>query len=399
MSADDYRICTRCVMDTTDPNIRFDGNGVCNHCTTYHERAGTELFHRDESGTHLEQLLKRIKAAGRRKDYDCIIGVSGGVDSTYVALKVKEFGLRPLAIHLDNGWNSNLAVTNIQNTLKALDIDLHTIVLDWDEFKTLQLSFLRASTPDSEVPTDHAIQAVLFKAAKQFGVRYVIGGSNFETEAIMPIAWSHGMRDWRYIRSVHRHFSDTRLRTFPHFTLTQFAYDMYIKRLQLVYFLNYIPYVKSEAMETIQDKLGWVYYGGKHYESIYTRFFQGYMLPNKFGFDKRRGHESTLVCSKQITRDQALLNIESDPYSSQELLREDREFVIKKLGITEKQFGDIMSQPTKTFWDYPSYERMPLYGVALRGYRLARNASMRRRSPSNETVAGNGPVQATKKAA
>jgi N-acetyl sugar amidotransferase len=386
-------------MDTTDPNIRFDEHGVCNHCTTYHERASTELFHHDESGTHLERLLDQIKAAGRRKDYDCIIGVSGGVDSTYVALKVKEFGLRPLAIHLDNGWNSNLAVTNIQNTLKALDIDLHTIVLDWDEFKTMQLSFLHASTPDSEVPTDHAIQAVLFKAAKQFGVRYVIGGSNFETEAIMPIAWSHGMRDWKYIRNVHRRFSDTPLRTFPHFTLSQFAYDMYIKRLQLVYFLNYIPYVKSEAMKTIQDKLGWVYYGGKHYESIYTRFFQGYILPNKFGFDKRRGHESTLVCSNQITRDQALSNLEADPYSSQELLREDREFVIKKLGITEEQFGDIMSQPAKTFWDYPSYEKMPLYGLALRAYRLARSASMRRRPSTSEVGVGDGSVSEIEKAA
>jgi N-acetyl sugar amidotransferase len=386
-------------MDTSDPNICFDENGVCNHCTTYFERASAELFHNQESGSQRDQLLQRIKSAGRRKDYDCIIGVSGGVDSTYLALKVKEFGLRPLAIHLDNGWNSNLAVTNIQKTLKALDIDLHTVVLDWDEFKTLQLSFLHASTPDSEVPTDHAIQAVLFKSAKQFGVQYVIGGSNFETEAIMPIAWSHGMRDWKYIRSVHRRFCNVPLRTFPHFTLTQFAYDAYVKRLQLVHFLNYIPYVKSEAMKTIQEKLGWVYYGGKHYESIYTRFFQGYILPEKFGFDKRRGHESTLICSKQITREQALQHLESPSYPSTELLREDRGFVIKKLGVTEESFDDIMRQPPKTFWDYPSYERLPLYKLALRGYRFARSATLRGRGLSRPEVAEDQTVRETGKAA
>lgn len=384
MPASEYRICNRCVMDTTDPNIEFDADGVCNHCTTYFERVESELFSETAEADHrLSQLIDTIKTEGRNQEYDCIIGVSGGVDSTYVALQARELGLRPLAIHLDNGWNSNLAVTNIQKTLDVLDIDLHTEVLDWDEFRALQLSFLHASTPDAEVPTDHAIQAVLNQLARRFGVRYVLGGSNFSTEAIMPIAWSHGMRDWRYIKKVHSQFSRIPLRTFPHFTLTQFASDMFIKRLRLVYLLNYVPYVKTDAMQAIQDKLGWVYYGGKHYESIYTRFFQGYILPRKFGFDKRRGHESTLVCSGQLTREQALKNLEAPIYPSEELLEEDREFVIKKLGLTEHQFVEIMELPPKTFADYPSYERMPFFRLALMGYRLARGFSQSSRPTQN----------------
>jgi len=212
-----YQICARCIMDTTDPDIRFDDKGVCNHCTSFLELAKAEQSHNGSRERRLAEIINEIKSAGKQSEYDCIIGVSGGVDSTFVAYKVKQFGLRPLAVHLDNGWDSELAVSNIQKTLDILGIDLLTHVLDWEEFKDLQLSFLRASTPDSEVPTDHAIEAVLMQAAVSHGVRYVIGGSNVATEAIMTLAWSRGMRDWKYIKSVHKIYGRLPLKTFSQF--------------------------------------------------------------------------------------------------------------------------------------------------------------------------------------
>src|SRR5687768_16676617 len=214
-----YGICTRCVMDTSDPGIEFDDSGICNRCREYELIHAADTPDPDRRQIELDAIVKRIKREGRRKEYDCIIGVSGGVDSTYTAYIVKKLGLRPLAVHLDNGWDSELAVSNIEKCLKRLEIDLHTVVLDWEEFRELQLAFLRASTPDAEAPTDHAINAALKHAAASRGLRYMIMGNNVATEGMPVPTWSYGQTDWRYIRSVNAIFGTRRLRSFPHLSL------------------------------------------------------------------------------------------------------------------------------------------------------------------------------------
>ena len=348
----EYRMCTRCVMDTTDPDIVFDENGVCNHCHTYDRMVREYVVDGEEGLRHLEQIAQKMRKDGQGKKYDCVIGVSGGVDSTYVAFRVKQLGLRPLAVHLDNGWDSELAVKNIEETLKRLDIDLYTEVLDWEEFRDLQVSFLKASTPDSEIPTDHAIVALLSKMAEKLGVKYIIVGHNVRTETHLPRSWSQGHFDWKYIRAIQDKFGTLPLKTFPHFGFFKFYLRMISqKRIEI---LNYIGYNKKEALRVLQEDLGWRYYGGKHYESIYTRFYQGYILPEKFGFDKRRSHLSSLVCSGEITRSQALDDLKAPTYAPS-MQEEDREYVVKKLGLSDEQFNAIMAAPRKTYWDYPSY--------------------------------------------
>jgi N-acetyl sugar amidotransferase len=349
-----YQICTRCIMDTTDPGIQFDEQGVCNHCRAY-DRAVARRSLTGEAGRHkLQEIAGKIRERGAGKPYDCVIGVSGGVDSTFVAYKVKQLGLRPLAVHLDNGWDSELAVKNIEQTLKQLGIDLYTEVLDWEEFKDLQLSFLKASTPDSEIPSDHAIMATLRHMARKIGVQYVIAGVNIRTESHLPTAWSQGHLDWKYIYGVQKQFGTVELKTFPHMDYwTHLYYRLTQKWIDV---LNYVDYVKQDAMAILEREIGWKYYGGKHYESIYTRFYQGYILPRKFGYDKRRTHFSSLICSGEMARDAALAELEKETYPP-ELQADDRAYVVKKLGLTDEQFEAIMNLPKKSYWDYPSYGR------------------------------------------
>jgi len=349
-----YQICTRCIMDTTDPDIQFDENEVCNHCRGYDEKVKQRLFRGEAGQKKINKLVNEIKIKGKNKKYDCIIGVSGGVDSTFVAFKVKELGLRPLAVHVDNGWDSELAVENIKDALKRLDIDLHTYSVEWEEFKDLQLSFLRASVPDAEIPTDHALMAVLYHVAAKVRVQFYICGYNITTEGILPTAWSYGHRDWKYIKSVHKKFGTLKLRSFSHCSLFGFLYYNFVKRIKTIRILNYMTYNKEDAMEVIKQELGWESYGGKHHESIYTRFLQAYILPRKFNIDKRRAHLSSLICSGQITRAEALEEMKHEPYPSEEIAKNDKEYVLEKLGLTEAEFEEIMSLPIKTFRDYPS---------------------------------------------
>lgn len=300
-----------------------------------------------------ERLVEKIKARGAGREYDCLVGVSGGVDSTYVAYIVKKFGLRPLAVHFDNGWDSELAVSNIEKVLKRLEIDLFTYVVDWEEFRDLQLSFLKASTPDGEIPSDHGIFALLWKQASSRGIKYIISGMNFATEAVSVPDWSYGHSDWRYISAVHRRFGRVRLKTYPHFSLLDLAWINGVRGVRTISILNYLDYRKSEAMRVLQDELGWVYYGGKHYESVYTRFWQGYVLPRKFRIDKRYGHLSDLINAGQMTRDEALEEVRHDPYPAG-LAEQDRKYVIKKLGLNEREFDELMALPPHSFRDYPN---------------------------------------------
>ena len=350
----DYRMCTRCVMDTTDPDIVFDENGVCNHCTAAIELYKSIIGDKDRKNK-LDELIKKIKEDGSSRKYDCVIGVSGGVDSTYVAYLVKELGLRPLAVHLDNGWDSELAVSNVEKVLKGLDIDLYTYVLNWEEFKNLQLSFIKASVPHCEHPTDHAIVAILYKVANENNIKYIIYGSNTSTESIAVKSWSGGQLDWKYIKNIQNKFGSVKLKDYPHVSGLGLLYYRKIKKIRTLNILDYVDYNKEKAMDFLQTKLGWVYYGGKHYESIYTKFFQTYILPRKFNIDKRKTHLSALICNGEITREQALNELKKEP-CDEETAKNDKEYVCKKLGITEEQFDKYMSEPVKSFDDYPSYE-------------------------------------------
>jgi hypothetical protein len=301
-----------------------------------------------------------------------------------VAHKVKELGLRPIAVHLDNGWDTELAVKNIQNALHKLNIDLVTHVLDWEEFRDLQTAFLKASTPDSEIPSDHAIISVLVQTAEKMGIKSIISGCNHCTESHLPGAWSQGHLDWLYIRSVHRQFGRVPLKTFPHLGFFK-ARDYQTGKIR-VDLLDYIDYSKSGAVELLQRELGWQNFGGKHHESIYTRFYQGYLLPQKFGYDKRKAHLSSVVCSGEITRDEALRELEKEPYAP-ELQRADLEYVIKKLELTPAEFDAIMRAPIRSFWDFPSFARITrgrTYEHTRRVYRtIARRNGAPNATPTN----------------
>lgn len=347
-----YRVCVRCIMDTNaDPRISFSEDGICNHCQRYDRLINSRVFKGVEGQSKLNRLVDKIKSAGRGNDYDCLIGVSGGVDSTYVAYIVKQLGLRPLAIHFDNGWNSELAVKNIEKALNKLDIDLITYVVDWEEFRDLQIAFLKSSTTDGEIPTDHAIYTLLWKESLKHGIKYIISGMNFATESIDVTDWSYGHSDWRYIRDIHAIFGSKKLKTYPHFSYLFLLYVNLLKGIRIVSILNYVDYDKHKTMDILVNQLSWVYYGGKHYESIYTRFFQGYILPQKFGVDKRYGHLSDLIKCGQIPRETALEEIKKPPYP-EDLQQKDLEYVLKKLGLSVTEFEQIMSCPVKSFRDY-----------------------------------------------
>lgn len=354
----DYQICSRCVMDTSDPNITFDTLGVCNHCREY-EQVAKPIVDRAEAGLAEPELLRtveKIKAAGRGKDYDCLIGLSGGVDSTYVALKVKELGLRPLAVHFDSGWNSELAVSNIENIVKRLDIDLFTFVCDWDEMRDLQLAFFKAGVANCDTPTDHAFLAVLYRVASQHGIRHIVTGTNLATEAILPSAWGYSPADLTHLRDIHRRFGSVKLKTYPTLGFFQrYFYYPIIRGLRTVRILNLMPYNKAEVKKTITEKLGWRDYGGKHYESIFTRFFQAYYLPAKFGYDKRRAHLSSLIVSGQLTREEALAELALPTYPA-DLLATDKEFVAKKIGLTVDEFEHIVKTAPHPYSDYATEE-------------------------------------------
>lgn len=328
-----YQQCIQCVLDTNDdPNITFDEKGVCSFCRSYAEHEHEFIKTGREAQQELERIVAEIKKAGAGKKYDCIIGLSGGVDSTYLALKAKEFGLRPLAVHFDNGWNSELAVSNIENIVTRLGFDLHTHVIDWEEFRDLQIAFLKASVVDIEVVTDHAIFASLYQIAVANNIKYILSGVNYVTESVLPPSWVHDKRDHIHIRAINKQFGTRPLKKFPLFTSSLKIKSTW-HGIKSVGLLNYFPYIKADVKKTITEQLHWRDYGGKHYESVFTRFYQGYILPVKFGIDKRRAHLSNLICSGQITREEALAELAKPAYAEQQKTT-DYDFVLKKFGFT-----------------------------------------------------------------
>lgn len=362
--------CVRCVMDTTDPDIQFDADGVCSHCRAY-DANFREIVASATAGERLPELaalVEQIKADGKNREYDCIVGVSGGVDSSYVLLQAKELGLRPLAVHFDSGWNSELAVNNIENITSKLGVDLKTDVVNWQEMRDLQLAFFRAGVANCDIPTDHAFPAVALRNAAAYGAKYILSGSNFATESVLPTAWGHNAADLRYLKAIHREHGSVKLRTYPTLGLMKQAlWYPYVRGVKKVKLLNYVPYIKSDAKAQITEQLGWRDYGGKHYESVFTRFFQGYYLPVRFGYDKRLAHLSSLILAEQMTREEALAELELPTYDA-ELQASDLRFVAKKLGLTPEELSALIAAPTEGVDRYPSNDALYALGFKVRGW-------------------------------
>ena len=348
--------CKRCILDThDDPNIYFDNEGICNHCRGYEAVAKKYDLTEEQRDKKLAEIVQKLKTSGKGKKYDCILGVSGGVDSTYLAYKVKQFGLRPLIVHFDNGWNSELAVKNIENILNKLNFDLFTYVVDWDEFNDLQMSYIKASVIDWEIPTDHGFMAMLFDQANKHNIEYILSGHNIVTEAILPKSMRWSKLDVANIKDIHKTFGKVKLKTFPLLGFFKHLYYLKVKKIKMISPLNYMEYNKKEVKEFIQKELGWRDYGGKHYESIFTRFYQGYVLPEKFKVDKRKAHLATLINSGQMTREEALEEIKTPPYDPEQL-KIDKEYVIKKFNITAEEFEKYMKLPIRSHLEFESYE-------------------------------------------
>jgi len=349
-----YQICIKCVMDTSDPDIRFDSYGICNHCHFYESYASEHLHYDDNGQKQLAMIIERIKTAGRNKPYDCISGISGGVDSSYTVYLAKKMGLRPLIVHFDNGWNTEASVRNVHNIVSKLGLDMETYVVDWEEFKDIQLAYLKASVMDIEAPTDHAIAAVVNRLTRKYGIKYLLSGGNIVTEAIMPDAWGYSNMDLKNIRAIHKRFGSLRLKTFPTFGLLDRIWLQIIHGTTSIRILNYVPYNRQQAKVVLMKELAWQDYGYKHYESVITRFYQGYILPKKFGIDKRRAHYSTMICSGQMTRSEALLELEKSTYPNDSLLLTDMEFVAKKFGPSISDLKNIIANPPRSHYDYPN---------------------------------------------
>lgn len=370
MSGSRHQICANCIMDTSDSKIRFDGRGWCDYCNNYYANI-LPNWHTDERGmAELQPVIDRIKADGKGRDHDCLIGMSGGVDSSYVTYLAKEkFGLRPLIFHVDAGWNSQEAVNNIERMIDALDLDLHTEVVNWAEMRDLQLAFFKAQVPHVDTPQDHAFFAGLYNFAAKHGFKYILTGANYSTECVRePLEWHYHASDLVQLRDIHDRFGTVPLSTFPQADIFKFKlYYRFVKGVRIVKPLNHVPYIKEQAMEELAQRFGWQKYAHKHYESRFTRFYEGYWLPTKFGFDKRRAHFSSLILTGQLTREEAVQKIAQPAYDSSQA-EKDMEFVAKKLDIPTSYLHELMAGPNKSYKDYKS--QMPLINLGTRILRL-----------------------------
>jgi N-acetyl sugar amidotransferase len=346
------KVCSRCILDDRIPGIIFDENGVCQYCKIHDELK--KIYPLNNKGQeNLNNLIKKVRRKGKRKKYDCIIGVSGGTDSTYTLYQLVKLGMRPLAIHFDNGWDSDIAVRNIKNACSKLNVDLYTYVVEWEEFKDLQISFLKASTPDAEIPTDVGIHSILVKTAAKEGVKYVFNGHSFRAEGLMPIGWTY--MDGKYIDYVHKKFGSIKLKTFPNFKIIDILYYNIILGIKVIPIVNYFKYEKAKVKPFLEKELGWQDYGGHHHESVYTKFYQSYLLPRKFNIDKRIVDYSAMIREGVIDKETAIKELERNPHH---VKNEIVDYTISKLGLTKEEFNNIMNLPVKSFNDYPNYYKI-----------------------------------------
>ena len=353
----DNQVCNFCIMDTTDKDIQFDDDGRCNHCKDYFIKRDAQLIKKSEQKSELDKIIKNVKNSNLKGQYDCVIGISGGVDSSYVALLAKDHGLRALLVHLDNGWNSEISIKNVNNITKETGFHLYTHVIDWNEFKDLQLSLFKASVVDIELVTDHAIKAVLLKTAAKFNIKYILNGGNVVTEAIMPISWRHTKVDKSNILDIHKKFGNIKIKTYPMAGILKQQYYKYVLKIKTIQILNYVDFNRGDTVERLKKELKWHEYGGKHHESVFTRFYQGYILPSKFNIDKRLAHYSNLICANQLSRKEAISKI-SEPVYNEDLLNQDHEFVLKKLDFTKEEFENYISSSPRSHYEFKSDDSM-----------------------------------------
>ena len=354
MNKKTYQICINCIMDTTDPEIQFDEKGQCDHCNNFYSNIKPNWNPGMQGENELFKIVSKIKEDGKSKEYDCLMGISGGVDSSYMAYLAKvKLGLRPLIFHIDAGWNSQQAVNNIERIIDSLNLDLHTEVINWEEMKDLQAAFFKAQVCHVDTPQDHAFQAAMWNFAAKNGFKYILNGGNISSECIRePLEWHYHASDLRQIKDIHSKFGTRPLKSFPLASIFKYRiYYKYIKGISVIKPLDYILFEKEKAMQFLEKEFGWQRYAQKHYESRFTRFYEGYWMPKKFGFDIRRAHYSSLILTNQMTREEALKKVSVLPYD-EGAIKEDFEYVATKLGFTVDDFKEIMNGKNKSYRDY-----------------------------------------------
>ncbi len=341
----EYKQCAISVMDTiSDPNITFDEKGICNYYYEYLAAEKQNCLTGKAGRTKQEEIAAKIKATPGKKGYNCILGLSGGADSTYLAYLAKDLGLNPLLVHFDYGWNTEIAVKNVENAVKASGFDLYTVVMDWPEFKSLQRSYFRASVLDLDVPADHMIFGALYETARKFNIKYVLSGNNVWTEHTLPKTWNYNKFDLVNLKNIHNTFEKGTLKHLPSLGLWQMAYYQFVHSIEKVSFIDLQEFKREEILELLEREMGWINYGGKHQESVFTRFYQGYILPNKWNIDKRKAHLSNMIFSKQLTKSEAMDILAKPPYDEKSQ-KEDFEFIAKKLGFSNSEFEEILNLP------------------------------------------------------
>lgn len=362
-----YQICTNCVMDTTDSKIIFDEKGICDHCNDFYKNVQPN-WHTDQKGKEeLQAIINKIKEDGKKRDFDCIMGMSGGADSSYMLhVAVKDFGLRPLVFHVDGGWNSELAVNNINVMIDKLGLDLYTEVINWQEMRDFQLAFFKAGVPHIDIPQDHAFVATLYNFADKYKIKYILNGGNISTECVRnPMEWLYYGTDMAQINDILQKFGTVPMESYPFSSVFRHKiYLRYIQNIQVVKPLNYFPYIKEDAMKFLQETYGWVPYPQKHFESRFTKFYEGYWLPKKFGYDTRKVQYSSLILTGQMTREEALEKL-SKPAVEEEDAKHDFEYIATKLGITVAELQGYMDAPNKTYKDYKNQESMFVLGAKV----------------------------------
>lgn len=362
-----YQLCSHCVMDTSDPTITFDGRGTCDHCLTFYKRVRPKWQPNEAGRKVLQKKIEQIKKAGAGKEYDCLIGISGGADSSYMTYLAKiDFGLRPLVFHVDGGWNSEIAVNNIEKLIDGLELELFTEVIDWKEMRDLQLAFFKSGVPHIDLPQDHAFVATLYKFAEKHKIRYILNGGNIATECVRnPLDYFYYGTDMWQIRDIHGRFGQVPLKTFPlSGILRHKVYLRYCKGVEVVKPLDCVPYIKKDAMKLLSEKFGWQIYGRKHFESRFTKFYEGYWLPVKFGFDTRRVQYSSLILTGQMKREEALAELRQPPYD-EETIAQDFEYISTKLGISVAELQGYLEAPRKSYKDYRNQLHLFLLGACV----------------------------------
>jgi N-acetyl sugar amidotransferase len=360
-------VCTNCVMDTTDAKITFDSRGICDHCNDFYKNVKPN-WHTDKRGREeLQAIYNRIKKSGRGKDFDCLLGISGGADSSYMLHSaVKEFGVRPLVFHVDGGWNSELAVNNIEVLIDKLGLHLYTEVIDWEEMRDLQLAFFKSGVPHIDIPQDHAFIATLYKYADQYNIKYILNGGNLSTECVRnPMEWLYYGTDMAQIKDIQQKFGSIPLKKYPLSPILRHKFYLrYIRGVKVVKPLNYVPYIKKDAIKMLTETYGWKEYPQKHFESRFTKFYEGYWLPVKFGYDTRKVQYSSLILTGQMTREEALEKLRVPAYDP-ETIEDEFNYIAKKLNITAEELRGYMKAPNKSYRDYKNHESLFVLGAKV----------------------------------